>query len=118
MVADKITLLLIAVVAMFIARRPDSSVFTIVSFAWAGFGAVLGPVVILALFWRRSNWQGALAGMILRRFHGIDLEIRNQQTRRRLGNLRTPPRIPGGHRSKHHRQPHHEGTIERDHRRI
>ena len=64
MVADKITLLLIAVVAMFIARDPNSSVFTIVSFAWAGFGAVFGPVVLLALFWRRSNWQGALAGMI------------------------------------------------------
>ena len=64
MVADKITLLLIAIVAMFIARDPNSSVFTIVSFAWAGFGAVFGPVVLLALFWRRSNWQGALAGMI------------------------------------------------------
>ena len=64
MVADKVTLLLIAVVAMFIARDPNSSVFTIVSFAWAGFGAVFGPVVLLALFWRRSNWQGALAGMI------------------------------------------------------
>ena len=64
MVADKITLLLIAVVAMFIARDPNSSVFTIVSFAWAGFGAVFGPVVLLALFWRRSNWQGSLAGMI------------------------------------------------------
>ena len=63
MVADKITLLLIAIVAMFIARDPNSSVFTIVSFAWAGFGAVFGPVVLLALFWRRSNWQGALAGM-------------------------------------------------------
>ena len=64
MVADKITLLLIAVVAMFIARDPNSSVFTIVSFAWAGFGAVFGPVVLLALVWRRSNGQGALAGMI------------------------------------------------------
>ena len=55
---------LLAIVAMFIARDPNSSVFTIVSFAWAGFGAVFGPVVLLALFWRRSNWQGALAGMI------------------------------------------------------
>ena len=52
MAADKITLLLIAVVAMFIARDPNSSVFTIVSFAWAGFGAVFGPVVLLALFWK------------------------------------------------------------------
>ena len=64
MVADKVTLLLIAIVAIFLAKNPDSSVFKIVSFAWAGFGAVFGPVVLLALFWRRSNWQGALAGMI------------------------------------------------------
>ena len=79
MVADKITLLLIAVVAMFIARDPNSSVFTIVSFAWAGFGAVFGPVVLLALFWRRSNWQGAWRND-LRWLHGIHLEVRNQQT--------------------------------------
>ena len=38
--------------------------FTIVSFAWAGFGAAFGPVVLLALFWKRSNKYGALAGMI------------------------------------------------------
>ena len=44
MVADRVTLLLIAVVAVIIARNPDSSVFNIVSFAWAGFGAVFGPV--------------------------------------------------------------------------
>ena len=54
----------ISLVAMFIARDPDSSVFRIVSFAWAGFGATFGPVVLLALFWKRSNKQGALAGML------------------------------------------------------
>ena len=64
MVADRVTLLLIAVIAVIIARNPDSSVFNIVSFAWAGFGAVFGPVVLFALFWKRTNWQGALAGMI------------------------------------------------------
>ena len=64
MVADRVTLLLIAVIAVIIARNPDSSVFNIVSFAWAGFGAVFGPVVLFALFWRRTNWQGALAGMV------------------------------------------------------
>ena len=62
--ADRITLLIIALVAVFLARDPNSSVFNIVSFAWAGFGAVFGPVVLFALFWKRSNWQGALAGMI------------------------------------------------------
>ncbi len=60
----KITVLLISVIAIFIARDPDSSVFQIVSFAWAGFGAAFGPVVLLSLFWKRSNLYGALAGMI------------------------------------------------------
>ena len=64
MLTDRVTLLLIAVIAVIIARNPDSSVFNIVSFAWAGFGAVFGPVVLFALFWRRTNWQGALAGMV------------------------------------------------------
>ena len=57
-------ILFIAIVAAFLAKNPDSSVFNIVSFAWAGFGAVFGPVVLFSLFWKRTNWQGALAGMI------------------------------------------------------
>ena len=64
MAADRITVLIISIIAMFIASDPNSSVFNIVSFAWSGFGAVFGPVVLFALFWRRSNWQGALAGMV------------------------------------------------------
>lgn len=58
------TVIIISLIAIFIAKDPDSSIFTIVSFAWAGFGAAFGPVVLLALFWKRSNKQGALAGMI------------------------------------------------------
>ena len=58
------TVLFISVIAVFLAGNPDSSVFGIVSFAWAGFGAVFGPVVLAALFWKRSNRNGALAGMI------------------------------------------------------
>ncbi len=54
----------VSVVAMFMARNPNSSIFDIVSFAWAGFGASFGPVMILSLFWRRANLQGAMAGMI------------------------------------------------------
>ena len=64
MAMARITLLVIAVIAAIIARNPDSSVFGIVSFAWAGFGASFGPVVLFALFWRRSNRYGAIAGMI------------------------------------------------------
>ena len=52
-------------VAAFLARDPNSSVFRVVSFAWAGFGAAFGPVMILGLFWKRSNKWGALAGMIV-----------------------------------------------------
>ena len=54
----------IALVAAFLARDPNSSVFRVVSFAWAGFGAAFGPTVLFALFWKRSNKWGALAGMI------------------------------------------------------
>ena len=49
---------------MFIARDPNSSVFGIVSFAWAGFGAAFGPIMILALTWKRANRYGAIAGML------------------------------------------------------
>lgn len=60
----RVTLLLISVVGIFLARDPNSSVFGIVSFAWAGFGAAFGPVVMFALFWRRTNRYGAIAGML------------------------------------------------------
>ncbi len=64
MTAARLTVIGIAVIAAFIARDPNSSVFNIVSFAWAGFGAAFGPVILFALFWKRSNRYGALAGMI------------------------------------------------------
>ena len=59
------TMVAIALVAAFLARDPNSSVFRVVSFAWAGFGAAFGPVVLFALFWKRSNKWGALAGMVV-----------------------------------------------------
>ena len=64
MMAARLTVVGIAVVGVFLAWNPDSSVFYIVSFAWAGFGAAFGPLVLFALFWKRTNLQGALAGMI------------------------------------------------------
>lgn len=63
MIIARITVVVISVVAIFIAKDPNSSVFEIVSFAWAGFGAAFGPVMLLALFWKRSNKWGALTGM-------------------------------------------------------
>ncbi len=64
MLAARLTVAAIALVAIILAWNPDSSVFTIVSFAWAGFGAAFGPVMLFALFWKRSNLQGAVAGMV------------------------------------------------------
>lgn len=64
LIIARFTVIAISLIAVFIAQDPNSSIFTIVSFAWAGFGAAFGPVVLLALFWKRSNKQGALAGMI------------------------------------------------------
>ena len=59
------TVICIAVIAVFLAADPESSVFAIVSFAWAGFGATFGPAVLCALFWKRSNRQGILAGLVV-----------------------------------------------------
>lgn len=64
LIVARISVIIIAIIAIFIARNPNSSVFNIVSFAWAGFGAAFGPIVLFALFWRRSNKYGALAGMV------------------------------------------------------
>jgi len=64
MLIARMTVVVIAVIAVFLATDPNSSVFKIVSFAWAGFGATFGPAILLALFWKRSNRQGILAGLI------------------------------------------------------
>ena len=62
--AARLTIICISVVGVVLARDPNSSVFGIVSFAWAGFGGSFGAVVLCSLFWKRCNWQGALAGML------------------------------------------------------
>lgn len=64
MLAARITVIVIAVLGVIIARNPDSSVFGIVSFAWAGFGASFGPIVICSLFWKRTTLPGAISGMV------------------------------------------------------
>lgn len=58
------TVIGIAIVAIFLAWDPNSTVFNIVSFAWAGFGASFGPLVLFSLFWKRTNKYGAISGMI------------------------------------------------------
>src|SRR5690606_14553102 len=56
--------LLVALVAIWIARDPESRVLGLVAYAWAGFGAAFGPVVLLSLIWKRMTGIGALAGMV------------------------------------------------------
>lgn len=64
LVVARLTIVAISIVGIFLAQDPNSSVFGIVSFAWAGFGGAFGAVTLCALFWKRSNKWGALAGMI------------------------------------------------------
>lgn len=64
MLVARAVLLVIAILGVILAWDENSSVFRVVSFAWAGFGATFGPVMLTALFWKRSNVYGAAAGMI------------------------------------------------------
>lgn len=59
------TVIVVAIIAFFLALNPESSVMGLVSYAWAGFGATFGPVIILSLYWKRMNKWGALAGMLV-----------------------------------------------------
>ena len=64
MTVSRITLLVIALIAMVIALDENSVIFQVVSFAWAGFGATFGPLMLFSLFWKRINRTGAIAGML------------------------------------------------------
>jgi len=56
--------LAVSLVAALLAMNPESSVLELVSFAWAGFGAAFGPIVLLSLYWRKLTAWGAIAGLI------------------------------------------------------
>ncbi len=64
MMVSRITLLVVALIGIIIALDENSVIFGIVSFAWAGFGATFGPLMIFSLFWKRINRAGAIAGML------------------------------------------------------
>ncbi len=64
MLVTRITLLAIALIAIVIALDENSVIFNVVSFAWAGFGATFGPLMLFSLFWKRTNRAGAIAGML------------------------------------------------------
>ncbi|MFZ2554786.1 sodium:solute symporter family transporter, partial [Psychrobacter urativorans] len=61
----RISVIVVAIVSIMLASNPDSSVLTLVSNAWAGFGAAFGPLVIFSLIWRGMNRNGAVAGMVV-----------------------------------------------------
>ena len=61
---SRIAIIIVALIAYVIALDPNSSVLDLVAYAWAGFGAAFGPIVLFSLFWKRMTRNGALAGMI------------------------------------------------------
>ena len=61
---SRISLCVITIVAMIIAWNSNSTIFGITSFAWAGFGAAFGPLMLFSLFWKRTTYASAIAGMV------------------------------------------------------
>ncbi|MBQ7799870.1 MAG: sodium/proline symporter [Oscillospiraceae bacterium] len=64
MTVSRITLLVLALIGIIFALDEKSVIFDIVSFAWSGFGATFGPLMLFSLFWKRINKEGAIAGMV------------------------------------------------------
>lgn len=62
---SRLTVLVVAALAIVLALNPDSYILTMVSYAWAGFGAAFGPTILLSLYWKRMTKNGALAGIIV-----------------------------------------------------
>ena len=62
---SRITVLVVAALAIMLALNPNSYILTMVSYAWAGFGAAFGPTILLSLYWKRMTKNGALAGIIV-----------------------------------------------------
>ncbi|WP_341301659.1 sodium/proline symporter PutP [Lysinibacillus sp. FSL H8-0500] len=60
----RMAVLVVSIIAGILAWNPDNSVLNLVSFAWAGFGAAFGPIILLSLYWRKLTNYGAISGMI------------------------------------------------------
>lgn len=65
MIVARITLVVVLLFGIVIALDENSSIFNVVSYAWAGFGASFGPLMLMSLYWRRTNLKGAIAGMVV-----------------------------------------------------
>ena len=64
LLVSRITVLIVSICSLILASDPDSYIFSIVSYAWAGFGACFGPTILLSLYWKRMTLKGAYAGII------------------------------------------------------
>ena len=64
MIVARLTLIAVFLFGIFVAYDENSSIFGVVSYAWAGLGASFGPLMLCSLYWRRTTMQGALAGMV------------------------------------------------------
>lgn len=64
LIAGRISVLVVAIIAVLLSLNPKDSILNLVGNAWAGFGSAFGPLVLLSLLNKKSTWQGALAGMI------------------------------------------------------
>ncbi len=62
--ASRIAMAIITIISMAIAWDANSTIFGITSFAWAGFGATFGPLMLFSLFWKKTSYVGAIAGMV------------------------------------------------------
>ena len=65
MMVGRLGVIGLSLLALWLAMSPDSSVLGLVSYAWAGFGAAFGPALLLSLYWKRMNRNGALAGILV-----------------------------------------------------
>lgn len=61
---SRISVFAIALIGLLLALNPNSSIFSLVSFAWSGFGGTFGPLIILALYWKKATAKGAIAGLV------------------------------------------------------
>ena len=61
----RLSVIIIAVIALFMALVPNSTVMGLVSYAWGGFGAAFGPLVLFGLYSKKTSWKAALSGMIV-----------------------------------------------------
>lgn len=61
----RLSVLVVAMIAVVLAYHPSDTILTLVGYAWAGFGSAFGPAILLSLYWKRTNKWGVLAGMIV-----------------------------------------------------